>query len=156
MVINLERLRIQKLNSTRTHCCGRAELSLSMSKIHVPKPDFSFVSKGVLNAILKCNRIVIAGMSNDYYKIYFFSDLNRYYKIELKCEGSTFDGVIPKRFSDGGHAFFKRKVDLYQLVDRSTARKMLRECSYAQENYKPVTKPNLIILQWVDSLLASA
>ncbi|GAB3494018.1 hypothetical protein GCM10027341_09670 [Spirosoma knui] len=113
-----------------------------------------FVKSRVLNAIVKSEKIVVVGPPNDYYKIYFFSDAYRYYKVELKGPGRN----VPKRFSDGGKAVLKRdgQDHTWHLVDKATAYTMLCNCSYEPTQANPhVLKPDSEVMEWIKQILTS-
>jgi len=119
------------------------------------KPEkFSFVRDRVISAIRNCEKIVVVGPPNDYYKIYLFSDTYRYYKVELK--GGSHN--VPKRFNDGGKGMLLEKTDgpLGYLVNKATAYTMFSECPYEPTKEHPhVLKPNAEIMEWVKYLLTA-
>lgn len=113
--------------------------------------SFSFIRPVVQNLLRRCQKIIVVGPSTDYYKIYFFTDDYRCFKIELKRDaGHGLDNVIPKSFSTGGKRYYDEltSYELSQAVTPSEAGQLLSNCPY-----QPASIPNALVFRWVKYLL---
>ncbi|GAB3887225.1 hypothetical protein [Spirosoma agri] len=120
--------------------------------------SIQFVNKAVQDAIRRCEQIVVVGSSDEYQKIYFFTNRKnyfRYYTIDL----NAMDTTVPKRFQQAKRGFYDeilRKEPLAQAVTRIEACQLLNKFATGPSiDTTSFIKSNKALMQWVKNLLVS-